>query len=52
MKGGGKVSDKFLGVGLVNVFGIFLMVTVLSVIAKVVLTKHPVSGISELIQAS
>jgi len=52
MKGGDNMSEKFLGVGLVNVFGIFLMVTIFSLISKVVLTKYPISGLSEIVQAS
>ena len=42
--------DKFAGVGLKNVLIIWLLIMVLTVIAKVVLTKRPVKGLSEFVQ--
>lgn len=43
--------DKFAGVGLKNILLIWLMVMVLTVMAKVVLTKYPVKGLSEVVHA-
>lgn len=41
--------DKFAGVGLGNIFIIWLCTLTLSVMAKVILTKYPVSGLSEIV---
>lgn len=43
--------DKFLGVGLINAFGLWLLFVLLTVGMKVILTKHPIDGVSEIIQA-
>ncbi|MGG1343880.1 hypothetical protein ABE244_25650 [Bacillus toyonensis] len=42
--------DKFAGVGLKNIIILWLFTMILTVIAKVVLTKHPVPGLSEVVQ--
>jgi len=42
---------KFAGLGLKNILILWLLIMILTVIAKVVLTKHPVAGLSEVVQA-
>jgi hypothetical protein len=49
MKGGEKL-EKFAGLGFKNIIIVWLLIMVLTVIAKVVLTKHPVKGVSEFVQ--
>lgn len=44
--------DKFLGVGLVNAVGIAILTMLLSVMLKVVFTKHEVEGVSEIIRTA
>lgn len=39
--------DKFAGVGLKNIFLIWLVCMVLSLVAKVIVTKYPIEGISQ-----
>lgn len=46
------MDGKFLGLGLKNVVLLFFVFTVLSLIFKVVFTKYPVQGVSEIFQAS
>lgn len=46
------MDSKFLGVGLKNVLLIWLVITILSLMAKVIFTKYPVDGISQVFQAS
>lgn len=41
--------DKFAGVGLVNIFIIWLCCIAFSVIAKVIVTKYPIEGVSQVI---
>lgn len=43
--------DKFAGVGLINIFLIWLCCIVLSIMAKVILTKYHVDGLSEVVLA-
>ena len=43
--------DKFAGVGLKNIFLIWLCTIAFGVIAKVILTKHHVNGLSEVVLA-
>jgi hypothetical protein len=50
LKGGEKL-EKFAGVGLKNVVVIGLMTIIMIVVLKVVLTKHPVKGVTEIISA-
>jgi hypothetical protein len=45
-------SSKFLGVGLKNLILIWMVLTVFSLMAKVILTKHPIDGFSQVIQAA
>ena len=44
--------EKFLGVGLKNALGLWLLFMLLSVMAKTVLTKHEVEGVSDFVRAS
>jgi hypothetical protein len=46
------MDSKFLGVGLTNVLLIWLAVTLLSLMAKVIFTKYPIDGVSQIFQAS
>lgn len=41
--------DKFAGVGLGNIFIIWLCCVAFSVVAKVIAAKYPVKGLSEVI---
>lgn len=46
------MSDaKFLGVGIVNAFGMWCLFMIFSVIAKIIFTKYPVTGLSEIVLA-
>lgn len=42
---------KFAGVGLINLIVIWAFVVLMTVGAKVIVTKYPVKGLSEIIQA-
>lgn len=44
--------DKFAGVGFGNIVIIWMMCTVLSIIAKTLAAKYPVEGLSQAILAS
>lgn len=39
--------DKFAGIGLKNIFLIWIVCVIFSVIAKVLLTKYPVEGLTQ-----
>lgn len=41
--------DKFLGIGLTNAVGLWLLFMVFTLIAKVVFTMYPVEGISDVV---
>ena len=43
--------DKFAGVGLTNIFIIWLCCVLFSLVFKVILTKYHVEGLSEVITA-
>ena len=43
--------DKFLGVGLANAFGLWCLFMVFSIVEKVIVTKYPIEGISEVVRA-
>lgn len=43
------MDGKFLGVGIVNAFGLWCLFVVFSLMAKVIFTKYPVTGVSEII---
>jgi hypothetical protein len=48
---GGETMDKLAGVGLKNMIVIALFTMIFIVVSKTILTKHPVKGISEVVQA-
>lgn len=43
------MDGKFLGVGVMNAFGLWCLFVVFSVMAKVIFTKYPVAGLSDVI---
>ena len=43
------MDGKFLGVGIINAFGLWCLFVLFSVIAKVIVTKYPIKGLSEVI---
>lgn len=43
------MDGKFLGVGVLNAFGLWCLFMVFSVVAKVVFTKYHIDGISEVV---
>ncbi|MGE6604864.1 hypothetical protein ACQKEY_24610 [Lysinibacillus fusiformis] len=43
--------EKFAGVGLKNMIVIGLFTMIMIVVLKVVITKHPVKGVSEIVNA-
>lgn len=43
------MDGKFLGVGIMNAFGLWCLFVVFSVVAKVIATKYHVDGISEVV---
>ena len=45
------MDGKFLGVGIMNAFGLWCLFVVFSLIAKVIVTKYPVNGVSEVVLA-
>ena len=45
------MDGKFLGVGIVNAFGLWCLFMVFSLVAKVIVTKYPVNGLTETVLA-
>jgi len=45
------MEGNFMGLGLKNLFGVALFTIFVIVLLKVVLTKHPIKGVSEVVQA-
>jgi hypothetical protein len=45
------MGDKLAGVGLQNIFVLWILLLLMTVAAKVIVTKYPVKGLSEIIQA-
>ena len=45
------MDGKFLGVGIINAFGLWCLFVAFSLIAKVIVTKYPVTGVSEVVLA-
>lgn len=43
------MNTKFLGVGIVNAFGLWMLFIIFSVMAKVIVTRYPVPGLSEIV---
>jgi len=46
------MGDKLAGVGLQNIFALWILLLLMTVAAKVIVTKYPVKGLSEIIQAA
>ncbi|WP_179865938.1 hypothetical protein [Bacillus wiedmannii] len=44
------MEGKFAGIGMKNILAIWFLFIILTVMAKVILTKYPIKGISEVIQ--
>lgn len=45
------MGDKLAGVGLQNIFILWILIMLMTVAAKVIIVKYPVKGLSEIIQA-
>ena len=45
------MGDKLAGVGLQNIFILWILLMLMTVAAKVIVTKYPVKGLSEIVQA-
>ena len=45
------MDGKFLGVGITNAFGLWLLFMVFSIIFKVILIKYPVEGLTDIVIA-
>lgn len=43
--------NKFMGLGLVNIIGLWFLFVLLTAGAKVLSVKYPIAGLSELIQS-
>lgn len=43
---------KFAGIGLKNIIVLWLVLMILTVMAKVILAKHPVQGLSEFVHTA
>ena len=46
------MDGKFLGVGIVNAFGLWCLFMVFSIMAKVIFTKYEIDGVSDVIRAA
>ena len=46
------MSDKFLGVGLINAIGISVLAMLVSIFLKIIFTKYEVEGLSELVRTA
>ena len=46
------MSDKFLGVGLINAVGISVLAMLVSIFLKIIFTKYEVEGLSELVRTA
>ena len=43
------MDSKFLGVGIINAFGLWCLFMVFSIVAKVIATKYHIDGLSEVV---
>lgn len=43
------MDGKFLGVGIMNAFGLWCLFLLFSLVAKVIFTKYHVDGVSEVV---
>ena len=46
------MSDKFLGVGLINAVGISVLAMLVSIMLKIIFTKYEIEGLSEIIRTA
>lgn len=46
------MDGKFLGVGIVNAFGLWCLFMVFSIVVKVIFTKYEIAGVSEVVRAA
>ena len=46
------MTDKFLGIGLKNAVGLWCLFILFSVMAKSVLTKYEITGLSEVVRSA
>jgi hypothetical protein len=51
LKGGEGMEGKLAGLGLKNILILTIIIWILTVVTKTVLTKHPINGVTEIIQA-
>lgn len=42
------MNEKFLGLGLTNIFGLFILFKLFNCVTKVVFTKYEIEGISQI----
>jgi len=45
----GQVEGKFLGLGLGNIFGLFILFVLMIVVLKVAVNKRPIPGVTEVV---
>lgn len=45
------MDGKFLGVGIINAFGLWCLFLIFSLVAKVIVTKHQIPGVSDVVLA-
>lgn len=46
------MDGKFLGLGLINIIGLYFILMLISLIMKTVFTKYEVEGLSEVIRTA
>lgn len=44
------MNEKFLGLGLTNIFALFILFKLFNCIVKVVFTKHEIEGVSQIMR--
>ena len=45
-------EGKFLGLGMINIIGLYFMLMLISLVMKTIFTKYEVSGVSEIIRTA
>lgn len=46
------MDGKFLGLGLINIIGLYFILTLISLVMKTIFTKYEVEGLSEVIRTA
>ena len=46
------MDGKFLGLGLINIIGLYFILVLISLIMKTIFTKYEVEGLSEVIRTA